>query len=240
MRDNGLLQGKRETKRKHPPRVVTIKKGSMSPTVGDRRQEESPPYYDDISQISIDDPSSWSATMYYRFHPIIWVLLMLMSVGVHSRYQTLLNEPALTILSKLDGTRHRQTSELSSREVRHSTDTGTDLSSLVISLLRPADEDDLPRPLRRYNEYQENRPEASSSSSAADSAPTIESGMAHGSKSANATLKNLPFRPQDTVPTTTVDEDLEVDVYLPDPTSNQMLRGALGSGAVLQNRDAQP
>lgn len=225
MRDNGLLQGKRETKRKHPPRVVTIKKGSMSPTVGDRQQEETPPYYDDISQISIDDPSSWSVTMYYRFHPIIWMLLMLMAVGVHSRYQTLLNEPALTILSKLDGTRHRQTSELSSREEGKSTDTGTDLSNLVISLLRPAGEDDLPRPLRRYNEYQESQPNVSS---------------AHGSKSANATLMNLPFRPQDTAPTTTVDEDLEVDVYLPDPANNRMLRGALGSGAVLQNGETHP
>jgi hypothetical protein len=118
------------------PRVVTIPLSSPPSTPSRYRSRRGGvAAADEISHMTVYDRSTWSDTVYYRYHPIIWMLLVFMAVGLHTRYQTLFNEQDGTpgpvmFSSNRDDHIQRQTSGVDSGE------NPSDLSSLVMSLIQ--------------------------------------------------------------------------------------------------------
>jgi hypothetical protein len=127
----------RKTARDFPPRVVTIPLSFRPSTPRRYRSRRGNAVADEMSHITVDDRSTWSETVYYRYHPVIWMLLVFMAVGLHNRYQTLFNEQDGTpgpaaFSSNRDDRIQRQTSGVDSGE------TPSDLLSLGMSLIQSA------------------------------------------------------------------------------------------------------
>lgn len=134
MKDQAAPRTKQQQQRKRvsPPKFVTVQHLLVSA----RKARNRVVVVDEVSHMTVDDQSTWSDTMYYRYHPIIWMLLMFMAVGLHNRYQMLFNEqdptaPAASFTLKADDHVQRRTSGPESG-IRT-----TDMSGLVMSLLDP-------------------------------------------------------------------------------------------------------
>jgi hypothetical protein len=93
---------------------------------------------EDVSQLRFDETGSVSDTFYYKYHPFVWILLMLMAVTLHGSYQTLFDggEPLsnYSFFAQADDRIQRQTSELDDNH-----DKAVDMSSLVMSLNQPGE-----------------------------------------------------------------------------------------------------
>ena len=81
-----------------------------------------------------------SDTLYNKYHPFVWILLMLMAMTLHGCYQNLFDrgEPRsiYSNFAREDDHIQRQTSEIDDTN-----DAAVDMSSLVMSLIQPESED---------------------------------------------------------------------------------------------------
>ena len=122
-----------------PPMMVTFQKPSARRWDRGRSSRE-----EDLSQLSE------SNTLYYKYHPFVWILLMLMAMVLHGWYQTLFDDGGeypsrYSVFAPADDPIQRQTSELDG----HGNDKAVDMSSLVMSLIQFESEDSSTQPLLR-------------------------------------------------------------------------------------------
>jgi hypothetical protein len=122
-----------------PPTMVTFQKPSARRWDRGRSSRE-----EDLSQLSE------SNTLYYKYHPFVWILLMLMAMVLHGWYQTLFDDGGeytsrYSVFTPADDPIQRQTSELDG----HGNDKAVDMSSLVMSLIQFESEDSSTQPLLR-------------------------------------------------------------------------------------------
>ena len=136
-----------------PPTIVTFQKPSRGRSRSRIRDEDMMSQISDrsrfrdeeMSQISFDDEAqpgsiSGSTVVSCKYHPFVWILLMLMAVTIHGWYQTLFGggEPFSIYYARGGDDRiQRQTSELDD-DVN---DRAVDMSSLVMSLIQSESED---------------------------------------------------------------------------------------------------
>jgi hypothetical protein len=116
-----------------PPRIVTITR-NHKPFNHRNRKGRNRIFDEEISMISFDDGTT-SATVekfYSRFHPVVWMLLMFMSISLHSRYTELVQERREANAKRHD-TSKRQVLESGRRNGEKS----PDLSGIVMSLIEP-------------------------------------------------------------------------------------------------------
>ena len=89
-----------------------------------------------------------SDTLYNKYHPFVWILLMLMAMTLHGCYQNLFDrgEPRsiYSNFAREDDHIQRQTSEIDDTN-----DAAVDMSSLVMSLIQSESEDSSTQSLLR-------------------------------------------------------------------------------------------
>lgn len=115
-----------------PPLVVSIPHSGRNSQTSRRAPARGRIRDEEISAISFES-ATVASVVYSRFHPFIWMLLMLMAVTLHRQYVDLfLEEDSIkkyTSLGREDHTQRKAT-DLGNEGI------GADLSSLVMSLIK--------------------------------------------------------------------------------------------------------